>query len=151
MVEQILNTFWGWIILGLILCGLEMILPGVFLLWLGLGAIAVGILMILLVDLPLGWQWVIFSLTMVGSLGLGFLVQRRSKPSGTATSLNKEFEQMVGKRYVALTTFKAGRGRIKVADSSYAAVSDQPILQGEVVEVIALEDNRPRVARPSGS
>ena len=35
---------WAWIILGLALIGLELLAPGVFLLWLGLAAIATGLI-----------------------------------------------------------------------------------------------------------
>ena len=35
---------WNWLIFGLILMGLELLAPGVFLFWLGLAAFLVGVL-----------------------------------------------------------------------------------------------------------
>ena len=35
---------WAWIILGVVLIGLELPAPGVFLVWLGLAAIATGLI-----------------------------------------------------------------------------------------------------------
>jgi membrane protein implicated in regulation of membrane protease activity len=54
---------------------------------------------------------------------------------------------MIGRRYVALADFEAGRGRIHVADTSFAVVSDDPVKQGELVEVTAIDGARPRVNR----
>ena len=44
---------WGWVILGLVLIGGEVLAPGIFLLWLGLAALLTGAV-VGLVDL--GWQ-----------------------------------------------------------------------------------------------
>jgi len=54
---------------------------------------------------------------------------------------------MIGKTYVASAHFAVGRGRIKVQDSSYAAVSDEDIASGDIVRVVAIEDGRPKVVK----
>jgi inner membrane protein len=147
MIEQIFDFTWGWIIAGVILAGLEVLVPGVFLLWIGLGALAVGLILSLVPDLPLAWQGLIFAASMLSSLALGFWIQRRSGRSPDAVLLNRELDSMIGQRYTAISPFVAGRGRIKVQDSSYAAHGDDGIMPGDLVEVVAISDGRPQVVR----
>ncbi len=135
------NNAWLWIIVGVMIMGLEIVIPGVYLIWIGMGGIVAGIALALLPDLSLAWQFLIFAAAMLASLGLGFFVQRRS---GAATAengaLNREREAMVGMRYVALSDFRLGRGRIRVGDTSYAARGADDIRDGMTVEVVAIEN-----------
>ncbi|MEX2632323.1 MAG: NfeD family protein [Tistlia sp.] len=147
MIEQLFDFTWGWIIAGVVIAGLEILIPGVFLLWIGLGALAVGLLLSLFPDLPVAWQSLVFAVAMLASLGLGFWLQRRSGSPADHGFLNRETEAMVGQRYLALTAFVAGRGRITVQDSSFAALSDEPIAAGELVEVVAIVEGKPKVAK----
>jgi hypothetical protein len=151
MIEQAFNWTWGWIIAGAILAGLEILIPGIYLLWIGLGAFAVGIILALLPGLPLEWQTLIFAAAMVSSLGLGFWIQRRSGRTEADQFLNKEMTAMIGQKYLAIAPFSAGRGRIKVQDTSFAAVSDEAIEKGDLVEVIAITDGRPQVVKAPAS
>ncbi|MFN4090610.1 MAG: NfeD family protein [Alphaproteobacteria bacterium] len=147
MIEQIFDYTWGWIVAGMILAGLEILVPGVFLLWIGLGAMTVGLVLSLFPELPPAWQALIFAISMLSSLGFGVWIQRRSGVSADAGRLNREMEQMIGQKYVAISPFIAGRGRIKVQDSSYAAVGEDTIGSGDVVEVVAIIDGRPQVVK----
>ncbi len=60
---------WNWFILGGVLLGLELIAPGTFMLWLGLSAIAVG-----LISLAIVWPWqaqlVAFAVLSIASIVL---------------------------------------------------------------------------------
>ena len=145
MFDQIFNYTWGWIIAGVVIAGLEILLPGVFLLWIGFGALTVGILLSVLPDLPLPWQWLVFAASMLGSIALGFWIQRRSVRPKEAALLNREMEAMIGQRYQAITNFTAGKGRIKVQDSSFAAIGNDTIAAGDLVEVVEIAGGRPRV------
>lgn len=147
MIEQIFDFTWGWIIAGMVLAGLEILVPGVFLLWIGLGAVLVGLLLSLFPELPVAWQALVFAVAMVASLGLGFAIQRRGSRAADQGFLNRETEAMVGQRYLAIAPFAAGRGRISVQDSSFAALSDEAIAAGELVEVVAIVDGRPKVVK----
>ena len=50
-----LQAHWVWLTLGLVLAGLEMLAPGVYLIWLALAAIVIGV-MTLALDLSLAAQ-----------------------------------------------------------------------------------------------
>lgn len=147
MIEQAFNWTWGWIIAGVIVAGLEILIPGIYLMWIGLGAFVVGLILTLLPGLPLGWQMLVFAVSMLSSVGFGFWIQRRSGRTPHAMFLNEEMKAMVGHTYIAIAPFAVGRGRIKVQDSSYAAISDEEILAGDAVEVIAIEDGWPKVVK----
>ena len=62
-----LGSAWLWIIGGLVLAGAEILLPGIFLIWLGLAALLTGLGAALL---PMPWQaqvlvWAVLSLASV--------------------------------------------------------------------------------------
>lgn len=145
LLSSLFDLTWGWVILGLILIGLELLAPGIFLLWLGIGAVLVGLVLKYLPDLSLAWQLVTFVACMGVSVGLGVLVQRETSMGPDASRINRELEDMVGRRYVATVDFAAGRGRIAVGDSSYAVSSDYAIKTGHLVTVVAVGGNVPRV------
>ncbi len=120
-----------------------------FLMWIGLGAVATGLVLARYPGLAVEWQFLVFAVSMLSSIALGFWIQRRSGQSKHARLMNREMRSMIGKTYVAIAPFAVGRGRIKVQDSSYAAVSDEDIAAGDIVRVVAIKDGRPKVAKAS--
>jgi membrane protein implicated in regulation of membrane protease activity len=63
--------WWAWVILGLALLGLEVVTPGgFFVLFFGVGALVVGVLVVLGVGGPPWAQWLTFSVVSVASLVL---------------------------------------------------------------------------------
>jgi len=137
---------WSWFIGGLILAGLEILAPGIYLLWIGLGAIIVGLVLALVPDLAISWQLVLFALLMLCSISLGFVVQRRGT-AHPAERINEELQGLIGKHYLAATDFRAGEGRIHVADTTYGAISDEGIKAGEVVRAVRLVEGKIQVTR----
>ena len=74
---------------GALIAGLEILVPGVFLLWIGFGALAVGLALMVAPELSFAWQMLLFAMAMLSSLGLGFAVQRRGRVEG-APMLNQD-------------------------------------------------------------
>ena len=110
---------WAWIVLGLVLIGLEMLAPGVFLLWLGLAALVTGILAGLI---GLSWQaaWLAFAGLSVAAVLAGRAVTRRGdsevvEPGG----LNRRGHDLVGRDFVLDTPLRGGEGRLKIGDGSW--------------------------------
>ena len=60
-IETLTNLSpWTWVIFGMILCAAEMVAPGSFVVWVGLGAIATGVM--LAIAPPLGlWALIAFA------------------------------------------------------------------------------------------
>lgn len=137
-LEPLFVSPWYWLIGGLIVAGLEILVPGVFLLWIGLGAMIVGLFLVVLPDLSLSAQLLLFAVTMLASIGLGFVLQRRSGHSAGAEAINQELRALVGRRCEAATDFVGGRGRIRLGDTTYGAESAEDIKAGQMVIVFAI-------------
>jgi membrane protein implicated in regulation of membrane protease activity len=108
---------WTWIILGVVLIGLELVAPGAFLLCLGLAAILTG-----LID---GWaslSWQIATLTFAGLSVVSVLVGRgvnRAPQTGEAATLNRRGEGLTGRVFTLEAPIVAGEGRVRIDDSSW--------------------------------
>jgi membrane protein implicated in regulation of membrane protease activity len=104
-----------WIGAGLLLMLAEMMVPGVFLLWLGLAALGTGIVVHLLA--PVFWvDVVVFAVLAGGSIALGL----RLRGPKRAAVLNTPASGLVGREVVVLSLH--GRtGRVRVGDSDWNA------------------------------
>ena len=127
---------WTWLILGLLLIGLETLAPGIFLLWLGIAAILTGIL-----DYGFGLSWqvafVVFAGLSIASVLVGRALSHRGDTAGAA-SLNRRGEALVGRRFTLHHPIVAGEGRIRVDDTVWRALGpDLPA--GTDVTVRALD------------
>lgn len=147
-LDPLFHSPWPWVIAGAILIGLEIVAPGVFLLWMGLGAIAVGLSVLVAPDLPLPWQLLIFAVAMLGSISIGFLIQRRSRVSASGTTLNHELDALVGRQVEAIAAFSDGRGRIRVGDSSYAARCASPVARGQALRITGRSEDGMLILEP---
>ncbi|MBF9197687.1 NfeD family protein [Microvirga terrestris] len=129
---------WAWIILGVILVGVELLAPGAFFLWLGLAAIATG-----LIDavLDLSWQAaaLLFALLCVAAVILGRAVTRsKTQDEPQAETLNRRGQSLVGRVFTLETPIKDGEGRIRVDDSSWR-VTGADRFAGAKVRVVRIE------------
>ena len=136
-IHNLFASPWPWVIGAVVLAGLEIVGPGVYLLWIGLGALVVGLAVLVAPELPLSWQLLVFAVAMLGSTSLGFAIQRRSRSTPPGTSLNQELDGLVGRQAQAIAAFSGGRGRIRVGDSSYAAASPAAIAEGQDLVITA--------------
>lgn len=147
LLETVFDASWAWLIAGVAIAGLEILVPGVFLLWIGLGALATGLVLTLLPDLPLAWQLAAFAGNMLAAVGMGILLQRKAAVDPAASMLNRELAGLVGTRTVATTAFAAGRGRIRIQDTTFAASSADTLAPGDLVEIVGIENDQPVVRR----
>lgn len=149
-LEELLVSPWFWLVGGLVIAGLELLAAGVFLLWIGIGAMIVGLALLLFPGMSTTAQLLVFALAMLGSIGLGFVIQRRSgEPQ--ASEINRELHAFVGRHCEAASDFATGRGRIRVGDTTYGAIGEESIRAGEIVEIVAAEPGEMRVARLAGT
>lgn len=115
-----IDMHWAWVGLGLLLAALEMLVPGVYLIWLAVAAIATGAIAFVF-DLGLPIQIVNFVFL---SLIVVFSAKRflRDKPIISADPLmNDRAGRLVGQTAVVTTALEAGSGRVKVGDSEWMA------------------------------
>ncbi|EIL90132.1 NfeD family protein [Rhodanobacter spathiphylli] len=135
-----LSTHYLWWILALLLIGGELLLPGYFLLWIGLAAAAMGV--VLWADPTLG---VLAQAIVFGLLAFAFCVgyarwlrPRLERRVSGGERLNRRAEQLIGQRYPLIEPIVNGRGKARVGDGQWL-VSGPDLPAGTVVEVVAVD------------
>jgi membrane protein implicated in regulation of membrane protease activity len=139
-LEILFNSPWYWLIAGVLLAAAEAAAPGILLLWIGLGAIAVGIFVAIWPDAPLTAQLIVLAICMLAAVLSGIRYQSRAKNSDEAGSLNSGLTNYVGRQATAISDFQSGSGRVRVDDTFYSATSPDPVAQGETVIIRAVHN-----------
>ncbi len=122
MLERIFAELgpWNWMVLGFALLALEILVPGVFLLWIGLAALVIGALSLLLWDLGF-WVWQTQVLAFLAlALVLAFTGKRIMTGRGDASDqplLNRRAEQLVGRIATLTGPIENGRGKLHLDDT----------------------------------
>lgn len=112
--------WWHWCVGGLILMGLEILLPGVFLLWIGLGAVGAGAVTALTGITSWEAQCVVFLPLLFASLYLGRKYIRKAAPQEDDT-LNRRTASYVGRKVEVAEAIVNGKGRVRLGDSLWTA------------------------------
>lgn len=149
ILDELFNNQWIWLIGGAIVMGLELVAPGVYLFWIGGGLITTGGFVAAYPEFQLATQIIIFIVSMLVWVLAGIYLQKRAIKTGAPT-LNAGLSQYVGRSVLAAQDFLGaeaeGRasylGRIKLEDTTYNAVSPQPVKKGQAVIIRAYQDGR---------
>lgn len=135
-----------WWIVALVLIGGEVILPGYFMLWIGIAAAAMGIVAFVVPDMSALTQAIVFAVFAFAScFAYWKLVRPRIErtPPGHA-NLNRRGEQLIGGRYALCEPIVQGRGKARVGDGVWL-VSGPDLPLGATVEVIGIDGTTLRV------
>ena len=127
---------WNWLIFGFILMALELAAPGVFLFWLGLAALLVGL--VSFVFNP-SWQTqlILFSVFAIAAVPLW----RRFALTSTSKSnpfLNRRTDALVGREFTLEKPIVDGNGTVRIDDTVWrVAGPDTPA--GSRVKVVRVD------------
>ncbi|MEA9390841.1 NfeD family protein [Acerihabitans sp. TG2] len=143
----IITPHWFWISLGCLLLAAEMLGAGGYLLWSGVAAVLVG-LIVWVVPIDWAWQGIIFALLIIVAALAWWYWLRSRNTRIPASLLNRRAERLVGTRTVLVEPLINGIGRVRIGDSTWRACCDQDLAVGIAVEVIAVDGITLRV-RPS--
>ncbi len=111
---------WHWLILGVALGTLELLLPGFFLMWLGLAALPIAALVGLFPSLSPAWQLGLYAAMALAVIALvrRFELSRRGERVTSDTgSLNRRAETLIGQIHPLVTAIENGSGQIKIGDT----------------------------------
>jgi membrane protein implicated in regulation of membrane protease activity len=118
MSEMFVNLgTWNWLIFGVILMALELMAPGVFLFWLGLAALLVGLVSFAFTP---SWQVQILMFAVFAAAAVP-VWRRLSRSSGTANSdspfLNRRADALVGRVFTLEKPIVDGAGTVRIDDT----------------------------------
>jgi len=130
--------FWHWWILAGLLLILELTAPAFFFLWLGIAAVATGLIMLVFPGLSLQTQLVMFSVLAVIAV-ITWRRYRESPPVETdQPNLNRRGSQYVGREFTLATPIVNGVGKVTVDDSTWRVRgADLPV--GATVKVVGVD------------
>jgi len=141
-----LQTFgsWNWLLLGLVLIGLELIVPGVFIIWFGCAAVATALICgTLSLFLPVFGLWqlqiALFSLLSIAFVIIGRIVSRRQVDDNEEPFLNRRIDSLLGEIVILEEAIKGGHGRVRLGDSLWR-VSGPDLPAGRTVRLVSFHE-----------
>jgi membrane protein implicated in regulation of membrane protease activity len=119
MMAEMFSTLgtWNWLVFGLLLMGLELMLPGVFLFWIGLAALLVGLLSFVIAP---SWQLQLLMFAVFAAAAVPVWRRVARSNSGVSTSnpfLNKRSEAMIGRVFTLEKPIIDGAGTVRIDDT----------------------------------
>jgi membrane protein implicated in regulation of membrane protease activity len=135
-----IDPAWLWLIGGVLLLIAELIAPGFFLVFIGVAAIAAGLLAVAL-GLPLVLQLAVFAVVAFLAVRIG---GRRAYASrydyNPDPFLNDRARRLLGQVVVVVQPVDANGGRVRVGDSEWTARGG-PAAIGDRVRIVDFEGN----------
>jgi inner membrane protein len=135
--------WWYWMLAGFCLIGLELVIPSFTIIWFGLGALLVGLLVALVPVLP-DWLQVLF--WAAASIGFTVLWFKYLKPKGDRTHSGLSKEAVVGESGIIIrgTSDSFGKGTVRFRISilgadEWTCFADEVLKVGDSVEVEDIE------------
>lgn len=142
LTETIIGTLgsWSWIVLGLILLGLEILAPGTIFLWFGLSAIAVGFFAL---AFGFGWQVhvALFVVLSLVSLFIGRKLMVRAAAETGDPGLNQRGSRYIGREFTLTAPLSEGAGKLSIDDTIWR-ISGPDLPAGTKVRVEAVDGAR---------
>lgn len=141
MVSRIVTELgpWAWWVLGIVLLIAEVLLPGVFLVWIGVAAIVTGALSLLLWDAAVWtWhmQWLVFAALSLAAVLAGRRWMKSRKDTSDEPFLNQRGQSLVGRTATLDQPIREGRGRIRLDDTMWS-VQGPDLPAGTQVRIVA--------------
>jgi len=133
-----------WLVAGLALLLLEMLAPGVFMMWLGLAACGTGLIVL---ASGIGFELQVVTCGVLAAIALAVGLRLRRAPA----RLNTQQAGLVGRAATALS-FAGREGRVRLGDSDWAARVPADVPAPAVGARLRVEgvDGTVLVVRPEG-
>lgn len=131
---------WTWWVIGFILLPIEIFVPGVFFLWLGIAAVITGTIALIV---PLSWalQFAIFAgLSLILAI-VGRRVYAAHSKREDNEDLNERGRQFIGKTFVLVDDMISGQGRVKIGDTYWIVRGAENKEAGSEVTIVAVDSS----------
>ncbi len=125
---------WSWLVLGFVLLGLELLLPGGVFIWLGTAGIITGLIQF---AFPVSWpmQIVIFGLLGLVAIIIWLRVVRGRGNRTDRPLLNRRAERFVGHEAVLDEPITDGFGRVPLGDTVWR-ISGPDLSAGRRIRIV---------------
>ncbi|SMF79035.1 NfeD family protein [Allosphingosinicella indica] len=134
---------WLWLIAAAVLAGAELLIPGVFLIFLAAAALLTGVVAGAF-GIPVAFQLAAFALFAIGSLQAGRRYYARREVPSADPHLNDRIHRYIGETVTVVTAIENGSGRVKLGDGVWTARGpDAPV--GAHVRILGAEGTALRV------
>lgn len=134
---------WNWLIVAVVLMGIETFAPGVFMFWLGLAALIVGVLSFFIQST---WQsqLLVFAVLALAMVPLWRHFARRNAAPSDSPFLNRRAAGLVGREFTLDKPIVDGVGTIRIDDTVWR-VSGVDAPAGSKVKVVQADGANLRV------
>ncbi len=141
--------WWHWIVGGIGLVIAELVIPSFFIIWFGLGALLVGLLM-LAIDLSPTAHLGVWSIASLAMVVLWFRVFKQSFVKTRAGTADGEVIGEIGLLVSAVAPFERGKVRFQrpvLGSEEWVCLADSAIAAGDRVRVVAVEGSFLKVSK----
>ncbi len=125
MIARIITELgpWIWWVAGFILLAAEVVMPGVFLVWIGIAALVTGLASLALWEAG-WWSWhvqlVVFALLSIATTLAGRRLMSGRDGDTDEPLLNQRTASLIGRTAVLEQPIAEGRGRIRLDDTIWS-------------------------------
>ncbi|WP_326524564.1 NfeD family protein [Sphingomonas sp.] len=110
-----------WLVAAVLLGGAELLLPGVFLVFLAIAAAITGVFLLLFPELPVPAQLLSFAAWSAISVWIGRRWYRDNPVETSDPLLNHRVARLIGETVTVAQPIEGGSGRVRVGDSEWLA------------------------------
>lgn len=135
--------WWYWIVAGFLMIGLELVIPSFTIIWFGLGALLVGVLLLVFSGMP---DWLQVLCWVAASICFTVAWFRYLKPDKLKSSAGLAKEGIIGETGMVIkgTTDSYGKGRVRfrialLGADEWVCFADEPLNVGDTVLVEDIE------------
>lgn len=133
----------NWFTIGIILIILEMLLPGMFLMWFGISALFVG-LITLIISMSINAELILFAITSVLSVIAVIVIMRKVSPNTQSTvthNLNQaRGSELIGMTFTLDSKVTNHEGKINIGDTTWL-IKGPDADAGTQIEITHIENN----------
>lgn len=129
-----------WLILAVVLITAEMLVPGAYLLWMGIAAAIVSLVTYLFPASPFLLDVLVFAISSLAIVMLYRLYSGNNPFVTDLPTLNRRGEQYIGRTLCLEKAVVKGVGKVNIDDNLWKVRSSQDCPAGSSINVIAVDD-----------
>jgi inner membrane protein len=111
----------AWLILAAVLALTELMLPGIFLVFVAAGAAVTGVVTLIIPDFALAFQVAVFVVATSAAVAIGRRWYLKNPVASSDPLLNDRVARLIGEVVTVVEPIEAGKGKVRVGDGEWLA------------------------------